>query len=123
MNNVLDFLKKNYKSIIKVGLLLFVLYWLVFVLTPSVKMSELSVYKIQELQQQITDFEQNQKKMDSLIGNYTKEIGQIESELKRIKTQKTIIKEIYHEEINRVDNYDSRQLDSFFARRYGFYSR
>jgi hypothetical protein len=123
MNKVLQFSKQNYKMIIKLILILFLLYWIIYVLTPMIKMSELSVYKIQDLQKQISNFEINQKKMDSLIVNYTEEIHQIEGELTRIKSEKTVIKEIYHEEINRVDSYNDRQLDSFFAKRYGYYPR
>jgi hypothetical protein len=122
MKTIKNFIIKNYKSIIKVGFGLFIIYWIIFFLTPNVKMSIKDREKIDSLNKIIKDIYTDQKKLDSSISQFTKEVDKIDNNIATIKSQKTIIKEIYHEEINRVSNYNDVQLDSFFANRYGYNS-
>ena len=124
MKTIKNFIIKNYKSIIKVGFGLFIIYWIIFFLTPNVKMSIKDREKIDSLNKIIKDIYTDQKKLDSSISQFTKEVDKIDNNIATIKSQKTIIKEIYHEEINRVSNYNDVQLDSFFANKYkDFYNR
>ena len=122
MKTIKNFIIKNYKSIIKVGFGLFIIYWIIFFLTPNVKMSIKDREKIDSLNKIIKDIYTDQKKLDSSISQFTKEVDKIDNNIATIKSQKTIIKEIYHEELNRVSNYNDVQLDSFFANRYGYNS-
>jgi uncharacterized protein YlxW (UPF0749 family) len=117
---ILNFLKGNYKTIAKVLVGLFLLYWVVFVLTPKVGMPADEKAKIDSLNQVIKDIYKDQQKLDSNIEGYNKKIDAVDNDINNIKGQKTIVKEIYHEEINRAGNYTEPQLDSFFSARYHY---
>jgi peptidoglycan hydrolase CwlO-like protein len=114
------FILNNYKTIIKVGVTLFLLYWVIFVLTPSVKMSADTKAKIDTIDSHIDSLQSEQKKLQEGINIFNKEILNIDKKISNIKQEKTIIKEIYHEKINSIDGYRSDELDSFFAERYGY---
>jgi vacuolar-type H+-ATPase subunit I/STV1 len=118
MNNVLNFLKKNYMTILKVGFGLFILYYLIFFLTPKVSMSEYEKQQIDSLNVLIKQLHQDNLKLEKEIDEYNDKIDKVDVNIKNIKGQKTIVKEIYHEKINSVDKLTVRELDSFFTDRY-----
>lgn len=118
MNKVLEFVKKNYKSIVKVGLGLFLLYWVIFVLTPKTQMSQTQLQKLDSLSTQIELLHKDNLRLESEIENYNEKIGEIDESINKVKGQKTIIKEYYHEKINNVDKLTVPELDSFFTNRY-----
>ena len=118
INTVLNFLKTHYMTILKVVFGLFIIYWLLFFLTPKVQMAAESKQSIDLLNFEIKEIE---KEQDSLYNK--EEINLLDQHISTIQSQKTIIKEIYHEEIKRVDSYNDRKLDSFFAVRYGYFTR
>lgn len=119
----MKFFIKNYKSILKGIFGLIILYWLIFFLTPKISMSYEEKGKIDSLNNIIKKIYKDQKKLDSSINNINLEIKLVDKTINDIKGQKTIIREIYHEEINRVSNYSDTQLDSFFTNRYGYRPR
>jgi hypothetical protein len=114
-----DFITTNFKTIVFLVFGLFIFYWLMFVLTPSVKMSAESQAKIDSLNRNILRYEEENKKLDSAISNYYIEISKIDNAIDSIKRQKTIIKEYYHEKIISVDTFSRAQIDDFFSKRYG----
>ena len=118
MQTVLNFLKSNYKTIAKVAFGLFILYYVIFFLTPRVQMAADEKAKIDSLNQMIKEIELEQKKLDSNIVTYNKKIDEVDDHIDNIKGQKTIVKEIYHEKITSVDKLTVRELDSFFTDRY-----
>lgn len=120
VNLILSFLKGNYKTIAKVLGGLFLVYWIVFVLTPRTGMNADEKAKIDSLNQVIKGIYKDQQKLDSNIAGYNKKIDIVDNNINNIKSQKTIVKEIYHEEINRAGNYTEPQLDSFFSARYHY---
>jgi vacuolar-type H+-ATPase subunit I/STV1 len=115
---ILNFIKQNYKTILKGLVALFILYWVIYVLTPTMKMSVQEKQKIDSLNILVKEIYKGQQKLDSSIVVYNKKIDEVDNHIDKIKGQKTIIKEIYHEEINRVDSYTDNDIDSFFADRY-----
>ena len=118
LNKIFDFLKNNYKTILKVFLGLFLLYWVVFVLTPKVSMSQIDRAKIDSINLQLKQLHQDNLKLESEIDLYNQQIQEIDNNIQNIKGQKTIIKEFYHEKISGVDRLTIAELDSFFANRY-----
>ena len=118
METVLDFFKKHYKTLIKVAFGLFILYYLIFFLTPKVQMAEDERAKIDSLNNLIEEIHKDQLKLDSSIQGYNQKIDEVDNHIDKIKGQKTIIKEIYHEKINNVDKLSNPELDSFFSNRY-----
>lgn len=123
INIVLDFLKFHYKTILKIVFGLFIVYWLLFFLTPKVQMAAESKQLIDSLNVEIKEIEKKQDSLSNSILEYKEEINLLDEHITTIKSQKTIIKEIYHEEIKRVNNYTDHELDSFFTVRYGYYPR
>jgi vacuolar-type H+-ATPase subunit I/STV1 len=115
---ILNFIKGNYKAILAGIFGLFILYWVIFVLTPTMKMSEQERQKIDSLTIVIKDIYKEQQKLDSSIAGYNKKIDEVDNHIGKIKNQKVIIKEQYHEEINRVNSYTDNDIDSFFSDRY-----
>lgn len=121
LKKVVDFFKSNYKFLIYAGLGLFLLYWILFILTPKIEMSAESKQAIDSLNTHIQVIEDAQKELDGKIEEYGQEINQVENRIAEIKSQKTTIKEIYHERISSVNSYSDQQLDSFFTERYGYF--
>ena len=119
----LNFVKTNYLTILKIIGGIFILYWVVFILTPNVKMLESQQKRINDLNDFIIQKELEQKKLDNEIFNLNNQIKLLDLNISKIKGEKTIIKEIYHEAVNNVDNYSDAQLDSFLAKRYNYYTR
>jgi len=74
--------------------------------------------KIDSLTLMIKEIELEQQKLDSNIVSYNQKIDEVDNHIDKIKGQKTIVKEIYHEKINNVDKLTVRELDSFFTDRY-----
>ena len=118
IQTILNFIRGNYKTIIKGLVGLFILYWVIYVLTPTMQMSVQEKQKIDSLNIIIKEIFKDQQKLDSNILAYNKKIDEVDNHIDKIKGQKTIIKEIYHEEINRVASYTDNDIDSFFANRY-----
>jgi len=118
-----SFITNHFKTILMVLLGLGLLYWVIFVLTPVMKMSGEEKAKIDSLNNMIKGIYKDQDRLDSVIVNYNKEVETVDKHITEIKNEKTIIKEIYHEQINRVDNYSDHELDSFFTVRYGYYPK
>jgi len=119
----LNFVKRNYLTILKIIGGIFILYWMVFILTPDVKMLESQQKRINDLNYLIIQKEKEQKKLSVEIANFNTQIKILDSNINRIKGEKIIIKEIYYEKVNNVDNYTDAQLDSFLAKRYNYYIR
>ena len=117
--NMKDLIVKNFKTIVFIVFGVFILYWMMYVITPNVKMSAESKAKIDSLNNNIKKYEEENKKLDSTIVMYIEQISKIDSAINNIKKQKTIIKEFYHEKIISVDTFSRSQVDDFFTKRYG----
>jgi hypothetical protein len=119
IQTIKNFVVNHYPAIIKVLFGLFILYWLIFFLTPKIEMSAGERAQINSLNNVVKNIYKEQQKLDSSITVYNKEVEHINDNISKIKGQKTIIKEVYHEEIKRAATYDDIKLDSFFTSRYG----
>jgi vacuolar-type H+-ATPase subunit I/STV1 len=118
INKILEFVKSNYKMILKGVLALFLLYWIVFVLTPKAGLSVEQKQQLDSLNAQIKVLHEDNLKLEEEIDEYNEKIEEVDHSIDKIKGQKTIVKEIYHEKINSVDKLTVRELDSFFTDRY-----
>lgn len=118
MHKVIVFLKENYLSIFKILGGLFLLYWIVFILTPKAGLSEKHKNQLDSLNIVIKQLHEDNLKLENKISNFNQEIEQIDNNISKLKNQKTIIKEIYNEKISNIDKFTSREVDSFFTNRY-----
>jgi len=117
-NKIVNFVTTKYKTILLVLFGLFIFYWMIFILTPRVGMSPEDKAKIDSLNLIIHNMYKEQELLDDKIDAINKEIGEVDNSIGKIKNQKTIVKEIYHEKINSVSNFTEPELDSFFSDRY-----
>lgn len=116
--SIKDFFVKYYKIMIAIVVGLFILYWFIYFATPKNQMSEVDKYKIQLIDEKIEKIDQSQKRIDSTISELNKELIGLNKTISTIKKQKVIVKKVYDEKINRVDELNDAQLDSFFSDRY-----
>lgn len=120
LNKVIEFIKNNIKTILQVGLGLFLLYWIIFVLTPKSGLTVEEKHKLDSLNNQINVLHEDNKNLENQIEVYNEKIEKVDNNINKIKGQKTIIKEIYHEKIDGVDKLTLDELDSFFTNRYKY---
>lgn len=118
MEKIIQFLKSNYKTIIKIVFGIFILYYLIFFLTPRVQMSVDQKQQLDSLNVVIKQLHEDNLKLESQISDFNQKINEVDNHIDKIKGQKTIVKEYYHEKINSVDKLTVRELDSFFTDRY-----
>ena len=120
MHKVIDFITKNYKTIVKVCFGLFILYYLIFFLTPNMKMSAEQIEKLDSLDSSIDSLHKHNQYLEGRITDFNAQINIVDENISNIKGQKTIIKEYYHEKISNVDKLTDAELDSFFTKRYDY---
>lgn len=115
---VKNFLVKYYKEIIGLFIGLFILYWVIYFTTPKNQMSEVDKYKIELMDKKIDEINKSQIKLDSSINLLNEELVSLNKNISTIKKDKIIVKKVYDEKINRVDELNDAQLDGFFTNRY-----
>jgi vacuolar-type H+-ATPase subunit I/STV1 len=120
LNTVGSFFSKNYKILLFVIIALFLFYWVIFIITPSVTIPNKEKAQIDSLNVVTQSLHNENLKLDSTITGLNKEFEQVNKQIEEIKNKKTIVKKEYHEKINRVDNYTEPELDSFFSNRYKY---
>lgn len=118
IKKIIDILKANYKTILKVIFGLFILYYIIFFLTPRVQMAADQKQQLDSLNVVIKQLHEDNIKLENKISDFNSEIDKVDESIGKIKNQKTIVKEIYHEKISNVDKLSSPEVDSFFANRY-----
>jgi len=79
-----SFVTKNYKIILAVLFGLFVLYWLMFVLTPKMNMSVEEKAKIDSLNVLILEMNKNQQILDDKIDGINEEIVEVDKDIDKI---------------------------------------
>lgn len=110
---------KNYYKQIGIGLgILFVLYWLIFILTPSVKMSAGAVEELKKIDEDIETIKLEQNILYSEIQQYEEQLVTMDENLQTIKDNKNQIAGEYGEKINAARGFDHKQLVAFLSERY-----
>jgi translation initiation factor 2B subunit (eIF-2B alpha/beta/delta family) len=108
----------SWKNILILVVLVLIIFMIPKYFTPIIDNQKETFQKIDSLNNIIKNIQENQAKLDSTISFFNDQISLVDSSVRNIKNQKTIIKEIYHEKINNVNSYDGSQIDSFFSDRY-----
>jgi peptidoglycan hydrolase CwlO-like protein len=118
ISKIILFLKVNYPTILKVLFGLFILYYLIFFLTPRVNMTVSQKQQLDSLNIVIKQLHQDNLKLEDKISDFNNQIEEVDNNINKIKGQKTVVKEIYHEKISNVDKLSIPEIDSFFTDRY-----
>lgn len=115
---------KNYLPIVKyiayIAIGIIILYLAILVSTSKPKLSIEIQSKLDSLELVTKRLEIQQLQYDSSVKAQQAIIDQLDFQIDNIKEKTTIIKEYYHEQSKAADNYTPTQLDSFFAKRYGY---
>lgn len=109
----------NWKFIVGMIALIIIVYLSADFFRPLIDNGKQYKNKIDSLDKAIVLIQEHQIKLDSAIEMFNNEIDSVDINIKNIKGQKIIIKEIYHEKNNNVSSFNNRQIDSFFSNRYG----
>ena len=117
-NLVIEFFKKHYK-LIGIGLgVIFVLYWVIFILTSSVKMSASAVQEMKKIDADIQSIKEEQVLIYTEIKEYEQDILRMDENINEINDNKNQIAGEYGEKINAARSYDYKQLVTFLSERY-----
>jgi len=117
-NSIVNFFKQHYKQV-GIGLLvLFVLYWGIFILTPSIKMSNVAVQELKKIDEEIGTIKLEQNILYTEIQKYEDQLQGMDENISQINDNQNKIAGEYSEKINAARSYDYQQLVAFLAKRY-----
>lgn len=123
MNKVLRTIKNNLpviKKVLYIILGFIALYYLILLITPKPQISVDFQNRLDSLSKVTDSLEKQIVKHDIEIQHQVNLIDVLDRQIESVKESKTIIKEYYHEQSKAADRYTPTQLDSFFAKRYGY---
>lgn len=123
MNRVLNTIK-NWLHIIKIiqyiAIVIIILYFAIQLLTVKREISSDFKAQLDTLQKVTIALQKQQTSYDSTLSIEQEKIKELDYQIDNVKEKTTIIKEYYHEQSKAADSYTPTQLDSFFAKRYGY---
>jgi hypothetical protein len=115
---------KNWLPIVKIiqyiAIVIIILYFVIQLLTTKREISSDFKAQLDSLQKVTVALQKQQKSYDSTISLEEEKIKELDYQIDHVKEKTTIIKEYYHEQSKAADSYTPTQLDSFFAKRYGY---
>jgi predicted nucleic-acid-binding protein len=120
LNNFINYIKKNYKTILWILAGYVFVYLVILLATPKPKIPSDLKATIDSLTQANKILVSKQKSIDSTINSYEIKISQVDFQLDNIKEKTTIVREYYHEVNKQAGNYTPTQIDSFFKSRYNY---
>jgi vacuolar-type H+-ATPase subunit I/STV1 len=115
---------KNWLPIVKIiqyiTIVIIVLYFAIQLFTTNREISSDFKAQLDSLQKVTVTLQKQQKSYDSTLSIEQEKIKELDYQIDNVKEKTTIIKEYYHEQSKAADSYTPTQLDSFFAKRYGY---
>lgn len=123
MNKIFETIK-NWLPFVKIiqyiAVVIIVLYFAIQLLTTNREISINFKAQLDSLQKVTVTLKKQQKTYDSTLLIEQEKIKELDYQIDNVKEKTTIIKEYYHEQSKAADSYTPTQLDSFFAKRYGY---
>lgn len=120
---LINLIREYIPYVVKLTIGLVSLYLFFYITTPSTEMSDKDQARIDSLIQKVEKIREEQVKIDNEILGHEKDVSIIADSILKLKNSKKTIQNIYNEEINRISTYSDKQVDSFFATRYGYTPR
>ena len=108
-----DFVVNHYKTISTVLGGLFLLYWIIFILTPVVQMSEQSVEQLKKIDENISNLEFENEILQSEIVEFQEQIESVNENIEEI----TLAND-YGKKISNARSYNYDELVRFLSERY-----
>jgi hypothetical protein len=123
MNKIVNTIN-NWLPIVKIiqyiAIVIIILYFAIQLLTVKREISSDFKAQLDSLQKVTVTLQKQQKSYDSTLLVEQEKIKELDYQIDHVKEKTTIIKEYYHEQSKAADSYTPTQLDSFFAKRYGY---
>ena len=119
MHNIVEFIKSNWKNILK-GLLIIFALWYMIQITTVVRISKESKKELKQLDEHIKMVEFQQELIQSEIETVNEEIKVVENRVETIKETKIEIGNEYSKKISDATKYGHVELDRFFTDRYKY---
>jgi hypothetical protein len=117
--NIKNTLNDYANFLLKLLLALVILYGFFYIFKPNTSMSSEDKQRIDSLILKVNVIQEEQKKLDTNILKFEEDVELISDRIHKIKKDKSIIREVYHDQILRVSTFNDSQIDSFFTARYG----
>ncbi len=108
------------KIIQYIAIVIIILYFAIQLLTTKREISSDFKAQLDSLQKVTITLQKQQRSYDSTLSVEQEKIKELDYQIDHVKEKTTIIKEYYHEQSKAADSYTPTQLDSFFAKRYGY---
>ena len=112
--------KKNYKTALYVLATLILLYGAIYIFTRKPQMPPELKATIDSLTNANNALIEHQKQIDSTIAAYKDKVDLIDTQIDVIKNKTTIINKYYTNLNQKVDQFTTTQVDSFFKARYKY---
>ena len=114
------FFLKYFKEILLVVFGIVLIFLIVKIYTPAPDKSDLLKYKLNQLDQTISDLKKRQKDLNDSITKNKEDIIQIDKNIDDIKSQKTTINNYYEIKDKEIPKWTNKQVDSAFRARYKY---
>ena len=113
-----DFVVNHCKTISTVLGGLFLLYWIIFILTPVVQMSEQSVEQLKKIDENISNLEFENEILQSEIVEFQEQIESVNENIEEIDEIKITLANDYGKKISNARSYNYDELVRFLSERY-----
>lgn len=113
-----EFIMNHYKAILIVLGGLFLFYWIIFIMTPAIKMSEQSVEELKKIDENISNLEFENKILQSEIVEFQEQIETVNENIDEIDDIKVTIANDYGKKINGARSFNNGELIRFLSERY-----
>lgn len=113
-----EFLMNHYKTILIVLGGLFLFYWIIFIMTPAIKMSEESIEELKKIDENISNLEFENKILQSEIVEFQEQIETVNENIEEIDNIKVTIANDYGKKINGARSFNNGELIRFLSERY-----
>jgi predicted PurR-regulated permease PerM len=113
-----DFVVNHYKTISIVLGGLFLLYWIIVILTPVVQMGEQSVEQLKKIDENISNLEFENKILQSEIVEFQEQIESVNENIEEIDEIKITLANDYGKKISNARSYNYDELVRFLSERY-----
>lgn len=115
-----EFFLKYFKEILLVVFGIVLIFLIVKIYTPAPDKSDLLKYKLNQLDETISDLKKRQKDLNDSIAKNKEDIIQIDKNIDDIKSQKTTINNYYEIKDKEIPKWTNKQIDSAFRARYKY---
>lgn len=115
-----NFFLTNWKDITLVIFGTILLFLIFKILTPIQDNSELTKYKLEQIEKKLVEIKDKQKVLSDSIEVYKKKIIDVDKKLLNIKIERKQVNNFYTIKEEEIKSADKKKIDSLLRKRYNF---